>query len=146
MDQRFQGVCSGVGYTNRGHALDGFRDRLLVRLDAGSCNGCELKIHALNNACYDLERFGIHFAATPRRRAALYRTSDENYARGAGMDLQRTSRSEMGHRGRRTLLTGLVRRQLCRCRWRTGSRARESAYSRLCAWAGATSHLLACAS
>jgi Ni,Fe-hydrogenase III small subunit len=35
-------------------------------VDAGSCNGCELEIHALNNAVYDVERFGIRFAASPR--------------------------------------------------------------------------------
>ena len=36
------------------------------QVDAGSCNGCELEIHALNNAVYDVERFGIRFAASPR--------------------------------------------------------------------------------
>ncbi len=35
-------------------------------VDAGSCNGCELEIHALNNAVYDVERFGMRFAASPR--------------------------------------------------------------------------------
>lgn len=35
-------------------------------LDAGSCNGCELELNALNNAFYDLERFGLHFVASPR--------------------------------------------------------------------------------
>jgi Ni,Fe-hydrogenase III small subunit len=35
-------------------------------VDAGSCNGCELEIHAINNAVYDVERFGIRFAASPR--------------------------------------------------------------------------------
>ena len=35
-------------------------------VDAGSCNGCELEIHALGNAVYDVERFGIRFAASPR--------------------------------------------------------------------------------
>jgi Ni,Fe-hydrogenase III small subunit len=35
-------------------------------VDAGSCNGCELEIHALNNAFYDLERFGLRFVASPR--------------------------------------------------------------------------------
>jgi Ni,Fe-hydrogenase III small subunit len=35
-------------------------------VDAGSCNGCELEVHALNNAVYDVERFGIRFAASPR--------------------------------------------------------------------------------
>src|SRR3981189_2352904 len=35
-------------------------------VDAGSCNGCELEIHALGNAFYDVERFGIRFVASPR--------------------------------------------------------------------------------
>src|SRR2546430_1011356 len=40
-------------------------------VDAGSCNGCELEIHALNNAVYDVERFGIRFAASPRHADVL---------------------------------------------------------------------------
>jgi Ni,Fe-hydrogenase III small subunit len=40
-------------------------------VDAGSCNGCELEIHALNNAFYDLERFGIRFVASPRHADVL---------------------------------------------------------------------------
>ena len=35
-------------------------------VDAGSCNGCELEISAVNNPIYDSERFGIHFTASPR--------------------------------------------------------------------------------
>ena len=45
---------------------------LAVReVDAGSCNGCELEIHALNNAFYDLERFGIRFVTSPRHADVL---------------------------------------------------------------------------
>jgi len=40
-------------------------------VDAGSCNGCELEIHALNNAFYDIERFGFHFVASPRHADVL---------------------------------------------------------------------------
>jgi Ni,Fe-hydrogenase III small subunit len=40
-------------------------------IDVGSCNGCELEIHALNNAFYDLERFGLHFVASPRHADVL---------------------------------------------------------------------------
>jgi len=40
-------------------------------VDAGSCNGCELEMHALNNAFYDLERFGIRFVASPRHADVL---------------------------------------------------------------------------
>jgi len=40
-------------------------------IDAGSCNGCELEIHALGNAFYDLERFGLRFVASPRHADVL---------------------------------------------------------------------------
>jgi len=40
-------------------------------VDAGSCNACELEIHALNNPLYDIERFGVHFVASPRHADAL---------------------------------------------------------------------------
>jgi Ni,Fe-hydrogenase III small subunit len=40
-------------------------------VDAGSCNGCELEIHATNNAFYDIERFGIRFVASPRHADVL---------------------------------------------------------------------------
>lgn len=41
------------------------------QVDAGSCNGCELEIHALNNVLYDLERFGMRFVASPRHADVL---------------------------------------------------------------------------
>lgn len=45
---------------------------LAVReVDAGSCNGCEVEITALNNPIYDIERFGIHFVASPRHADVL---------------------------------------------------------------------------
>lgn len=40
-------------------------------VDAGSCNGCELEMHALNNPIYDIERFGIRFVASPRHADIL---------------------------------------------------------------------------
>jgi Ni,Fe-hydrogenase III small subunit len=43
----------------------------LRHVDAGSCNGCELEIHALNNPYYAIERFGVHFVASPRHADAL---------------------------------------------------------------------------
>src|ERR1700736_2633279 len=58
-------------------ALDAAARRRLGRslaireVDAGSCNGCELEIHALNNAFYDLERFGLRFVASPRHADVL---------------------------------------------------------------------------
>ncbi len=49
-----------------------FSRSLAIRhIDAGSCNGCELEIHALNNVYYDIERFGIHFVASPRHADVL---------------------------------------------------------------------------
>src|SRR5213083_300272 len=47
------------------------RSLSIREVDAGSCNGCELEIHALNNAYYDLERFGLHFVASPRHADVL---------------------------------------------------------------------------
>jgi Ni,Fe-hydrogenase III small subunit len=47
------------------------RSLSIREVDAGSCNGCELEIHALNNAFYDLERFGLHFVASPRHADVL---------------------------------------------------------------------------
>ncbi len=52
-----------------------FHRSLTIReVDAGSCNGCELEIHAMNNAVYNCERFGIHFTASPRFADMLFVT------------------------------------------------------------------------
>lgn len=49
-----------------------FNGSLAIRqVDAGSCNGCELEIHALNNSYHDIERFGVHFVASPRHADVL---------------------------------------------------------------------------
>src|SRR6266446_4749213 len=47
------------------------RSLAIREVDAGSCNGCELEIHALSNAYYDLERFGLRFVASPRHADVL---------------------------------------------------------------------------
>jgi len=47
------------------------RSLSIREVDAGSCNGCELEIHALNNPVYDLERFGLKFVASPRHADVL---------------------------------------------------------------------------
>lgn len=47
------------------------RSLSIRQVDAGSCNGCELEIHALNNVFYDLERLGLHFVASPRHADVL---------------------------------------------------------------------------
>jgi Ni,Fe-hydrogenase III small subunit len=61
-------------------AAEGIQHELLAILgralairevDAGSCNGCELEIHALNNPYYNLEGYGIRFVASPRHADML---------------------------------------------------------------------------
>jgi Ni,Fe-hydrogenase III small subunit/formate hydrogenlyase subunit 6/NADH:ubiquinone oxidoreductase subunit I len=47
------------------------RSLAIREVDAGSCNGCEVEITALSNPVYDLERFGIHFVASPRHADML---------------------------------------------------------------------------
>jgi Ni,Fe-hydrogenase III small subunit len=47
------------------------RSLSIRHVDAGSCNACELEIHALANAFYDLERFGLRFVASPRHADVL---------------------------------------------------------------------------
>ena len=52
--------------------LDVFAGSLAIRhVDAGSCNGCELEIHMLNNPYYNLEGLGIKFVASPRHADLL---------------------------------------------------------------------------
>jgi NADH:ubiquinone oxidoreductase subunit B-like Fe-S oxidoreductase len=52
-------------------AAEARRSLAIREVDAGSCNACELEIHALNNAFYDLERFGLRFVASPRHADVL---------------------------------------------------------------------------
>ena len=47
------------------------RSLSIRHMDAGSCNGCELEIRALNGIVYDLERFGLRFVASPRHADVL---------------------------------------------------------------------------
>lgn len=47
------------------------RSLAIRAVDAGSCNGCELEMQALNNPIYDIERFGIRFVASPRHADVL---------------------------------------------------------------------------
>src|SRR6476661_3107681 len=47
------------------------RSLSIRHVDAGSCNGCELELHALSNVFYDLERFGLRFVASPRHADVL---------------------------------------------------------------------------
>ncbi len=57
-------------------------------VDAGSCNGCELEIHALNNPYYNLEGYGIKFVASPRHADMLLVTGP--VSRHMAFALQRT--------------------------------------------------------
>jgi Ni,Fe-hydrogenase III small subunit len=61
-----------LGIVVKHHIDQRFAGSIAIRaVDAGSCNGCELEIHALNNPFYDVERFGIHFVASPRHADIL---------------------------------------------------------------------------
>jgi Ni,Fe-hydrogenase III small subunit len=69
--------------------LDTLGRALCIRqVDAGSCNGCELEIHALNNAFYNLEGLGIRFVASPRHADLLLVTGP--VARSMELALKRT--------------------------------------------------------
>jgi Ni,Fe-hydrogenase III small subunit len=61
-----------IGIELRRRIGERFGHSLAIRqVDAGSCNACELEIHALNNPYHDVERFGVHFVASPRHADAL---------------------------------------------------------------------------
>jgi Ni,Fe-hydrogenase III small subunit len=70
-------MVSDAAIEELGRALDSTAWKRLGRslairaIDAGSCNGCELEMHALSNAFYDIERFGIRFVASPRHADVL---------------------------------------------------------------------------
>src|SRR5437773_10502550 len=64
------------------------RSLAIREVDAGSCNGCELEIHALGNAYYDLERFGLRFVASPRHADVLLVTGP--VTKNMRMALERT--------------------------------------------------------
>ncbi len=67
-DPELAALAAEVGRASQ--ALLG-RSLSIRHIDAGSCNGCELEIHALANPFYDLERFGMRFVASPRHADAL---------------------------------------------------------------------------
>jgi Ni,Fe-hydrogenase III small subunit/ferredoxin len=72
-----QTATSGRGAEEAGKRIAAAIQNLLGRslsirqVDAGSCNGCEQEIVALNNPVHDIERFGIHFVASPRHADML---------------------------------------------------------------------------
>ena len=100
---------SGLGIELRRQIDARFARSLAIRqVDAGSCNGCELEIHALNNAYYDVERFGVHFVASPRHADALLVTGpvSRHMEDGAAPYLARHALAEARHRGRHLCLHG----------------------------------------
>ena len=103
-------------------------------VDAGSCNGCELEIHALNNVLYDLEQFGMRFVASPRHADVLLVTGPvtANMREALERTYQATPAPEMGRGGGR-LRTGRrrFRGQLCLRGRRVGRPAGRPAHPRL---------------
>ena len=63
--RQLAGTVEGAARRRLGRSLS------IRAVDAGSCNDAELEIHALNNAFYDIERFGIRFVASPRHADVL---------------------------------------------------------------------------
>ena len=61
------------------------RALVIRQVDAGSCNGCELEIHALNNPYYNIEGLGIRFAASPRHADMLLVTGPVTKAMEAAL-------------------------------------------------------------
>jgi Ni,Fe-hydrogenase III small subunit len=70
------------------------RSLSIREVDAGSCNGCELELHALNNAYYDVERFGLRFVASPRHADVLLVTGP--VTKNMRQALERTYRATPG--------------------------------------------------
>jgi Ni,Fe-hydrogenase III small subunit len=70
------------------------RGLAIREVDAGSCNGCELEINALNNAFHDLERFGLRFVASPRHADVLLVTGP--VTKNMRVALERTWRATPG--------------------------------------------------
>src|SRR5512147_1944576 len=85
-------AADDAGLAELAGALDRATRRKLGRslaireVDAGSCNGCELEIHALNNAFYDLERFGFKFVASPRHADVLMVTGPVTHNMREGLE------------------------------------------------------------
>jgi Ni,Fe-hydrogenase III small subunit len=65
-----EALCLGDALQDRIRAILG-RALCIRHVDAGSCNGCELEIHALSNPIYNIEGYGIKFVASPRHADLL---------------------------------------------------------------------------
>lgn len=70
------------------------RSLAIREVDAGSCNGCEIEIAALNNSIYDIERFGMHFVSSPRHADVLLVTGPAS--RNMEVALRRTYEATPG--------------------------------------------------
>lgn len=81
------GAEVGAGLAGTGRARLG-RSLRIREVDAGSCNGCELEIHAATGPVYDLGRFGIEFVASPRHADILLVTGP--VSRNMAQALKRT--------------------------------------------------------
>jgi Ni,Fe-hydrogenase III small subunit len=67
-----EATLTAIGVQLKARIGELFGGSLAIReVDAGSCNGCELEIHALDNPYYGIERFGVHFVASPRHADML---------------------------------------------------------------------------
>ena len=65
-------AVSGFISPEAAHKMKPFQRSLTIReVDTGSCNACEMEMNALTNSVYDVERFGVHIAASPRHADAL---------------------------------------------------------------------------
>jgi len=77
LEQPLAGPVEGSSFDASGRELHARIKQVLGRslhireVDAGSCNGCEIEIVGLNSPVYDIERFGIHFVASPRHADML---------------------------------------------------------------------------
>jgi Ni,Fe-hydrogenase III small subunit/ferredoxin len=78
---------AGTDFPDAVHKILG-RSLAIRQVDAGSCNGCELEIGALNNPIHDIERLGIHFVASPRHADLLLVTGP--VTRNMELALQKT--------------------------------------------------------
>ena len=104
-------------------------------VDAGSCNGCEIEIVGLNSPVYDLERFGIHFVASPRHADMLLVTGAgerNGNGNGAAQNLRCHARTAPGGgRGRLRLQRRNLWPKLRHRRRRGRGPARGRLHSRL---------------
>ncbi len=103
------------------------RSLAIRHVDAGSCNACELEIHALGNAFYDLERFGFRFVASPRHADVLLVTGPvtHNMREALKRTYRRHACAQVGRglgrlRCRRRRLCGELRRRWRRLERRSG--------------------------